>query len=89
MSPCIGSDTGKLCKIRLFENNVHITVGCTREVDEVWNILWPFSPVGTRVNLSCGVNFIGTVATIHFPNAVDSYVCCIHQVEPHVSVSLI
>ena len=34
---------------------------CPEEVDDVWNILWPFTPAGNPVTVSCGVDFIGTV----------------------------
>ena len=32
---------------------------CPANVDEVWNIQWPFAPAGTTVTVPCGVDFVG------------------------------
>ena len=34
---------------------------CPAEVDEVWNIEWPFATAGSTVTVSCGVNFVGNI----------------------------
>ena len=38
----------------------HQTVlDCAEETDAVWNIMWPFTPGGDTVTVSCGVDFVG------------------------------
>ena len=38
----------------------HCCADCPEDVDSVWNILWPFTPPGDTVSISCGVDFLGT-----------------------------
>ena len=42
-----------------YDHYLPIIAGCPEEVDQVWNILWPFTPPGVTVNVSCGVDFVG------------------------------
>ena len=39
--------------------NTQKLTDCPANVDEVWNIQWPFVPAGTSVTVSCGVDFVG------------------------------
>ena len=34
---------------------------CPAGTDEVWHIQWPFTPAGSTVTVSCGVDFVGNV----------------------------
>ena len=40
---------------------ISVITDCPEEVDEDWNIQWPFTPAGVTVTVSCGVDFVGNL----------------------------
>ena len=63
-SPCVGDETlGVHFNILFIVVSITLShvADCPEETDEVWNIMWPFTPAGVPVTVSCGVDFIGTV----------------------------
>jgi hypothetical protein len=43
---------------------------CPEEVDEDWNIQWPFTPAGVTVTVSCGVDFVGNATRLCQSNLI-------------------
>ena len=49
-------------------------VSCEAEIDEVWRIEWPFIPTNEVATVSCGANFIGTLA-VHIVFSSYAFAC--------------
>ena len=41
-----------------------VVASCEAEIDEVWQIVWPFTPTNEVATVPCGADFIGTMYTL-------------------------